>query len=659
MFDQLKQQVQDNFKKLSEQPLFYVTIDRDVIWERYLMGFAEENRQSHNCNCCKSFLRQWSGIVAVIDRKKVSIWDNIITDSEYQNSVDRVRRYIQSLPITDTFLSELQKCGTDKNWDPKTSVTWTHFYLQLPSQYVNSRNIATILGEKRDNKTVLKRSLDELTIDATETVLDLIAQGSLYKGPEYAGVLQEFLKIQKEYTLVPSELKDNYVWLKSVQISQGLSRIRNTAIGTLLINLSENMPLDTAVNKFEQVVAPSNYKRPSALVTPKMVEQAKEKLVELGLLESLERRLANDTDLNVENILFTDKSTSVSDVFGEMAKGTIVNPKSFSKIEEVSIEDFINKIVPGSKSIEVLPENGHLNNFVSLLTAVHKDSPSLFRWNNNFSWAYIGGITDALKERVKQAGGNVEGVLRFSIQWNEDGKSICDLDAHAYEPQGRYIAFNTYKGRKTEMSGMLDVDMINPPKTGVENITWTNKSLMNEGVYKFEIHNYNQRRNNGFKAQVEMDGQIFDFSHGTHLSGTMEVAQIRYSRVNGFEIVKSLDTSSGTIQSKDKWNIKTSQFHKVKKLMLSPNHWEQKTGNKHYMFFIEDCISDEEPRPFFNEFLKEEFTENRKVFEIMGSKLKVPKTNNQLSGLGFSETQRNYLIVRVDGKFKRVIKINF
>ena len=113
------------------------------------------------------------------------------------------------------------------------------------------------------------------------------------------------------------------------------------------------------------------------------------------------------------------------------------------------------------------------------------------------------------------------------------------------------------------------------------------------------------------------------------------------------------------VVSKDKWSIKTNQFVKVNKLMLSPNHWSNSTGNKHYMFFLENCVSDENARPFFNEFLKNEFDENRKVFEIMGSKIKVEPTNNQLSGIAFSETQPNHLLVRVDGNFKRVLNIKF
>ena len=59
MFKDLKKQVQDNFQNmlsLSEH-LFYVTIDRDGVWEKYLEGFVEEERQGHNCNLLKKSIK--------------------------------------------------------------------------------------------------------------------------------------------------------------------------------------------------------------------------------------------------------------------------------------------------------------------------------------------------------------------------------------------------------------------------------------------------------------------------------------------------------------------------------------------------------------------------------------------------------------------------
>lgn len=38
-------------------------------------------------------------------------------------------------------------------------------------------------------------------------------------------------------------------------------------MGTLLINLSEGMDLENAVKQYENIMAPANYKRPTAIIT--------------------------------------------------------------------------------------------------------------------------------------------------------------------------------------------------------------------------------------------------------------------------------------------------------------------------------------------------------------------------------------------------------
>lgn len=91
--------------------------------------------------------------------------------------------------------------------------------------------------------------------------------------------------------------------------------------------------------------------------------------------------------------------------------------------------------------------------------------------------------------------------------------------------------------------------------------------------------------------------------------------------------------------------------------MNSPNHWNGAVGNKHVFFVIEGAKNDEAPRGFYNEFLKPELETNRKVFEVLGSKLKVEPSDKQVTGVGFSDTQRNSFICRVEGKFKRTLKV--
>jgi hypothetical protein len=186
---------------------------------------------------------------------------------------------------------------------------------------------------------------------------------------------------------------------------------------------------------------------------------------------------------------------------------------------------------------------------------------------------------------------------------------------------------------------------------------------MKEGVYTLTVHNFSRRSEGvGFEVEIEYDGTSHHIAYDKVLrnSQTVTVAKIKYSKADGFEIIESLPSSQN---SKKVWNLATQTFHKVNVVMLSPNFWDGQdgpnVGNKNYFFMIDGCKNNEQSRGFFNEFLKPELNKHRRVLEMVGSKLKVAESDEQLSGLGFSSTNRNTLVCRVKGSFTRLIKIVF
>ena len=675
-FREFKKQLQDHFKEMTKDALqlFEVAVDKDELWNLYLDSFPEgtnkiyRERRKYDCSCCRHFIKSIGNAVIIKNNQVHTIWEFQTGSPTFQPVVEALDRYIKAHAVSDVYVSKLKSIGTGHNReevDGKINV-YEHFFLILPDKFVDRsyRSEGDIKGSFRDVRNVFKRSLDEISREAIETVLELIMQNSLYKGEEWKGVLTEFLKYKKDYEKVPEDERENYAWEKSVTAGAVIGKIRNHSIGTLLVNISEGMELDLAVRKYEQIVAPANYKRPKAIYTKKMLEEAQKTVEELGYMDSLPRRFAKLDDITVNNILFSNRDAAKrisGNVFEDMAAEATISPKRFSKVEEIGIEQFVKGVLPTAKELEVYFENKHRQNMVSLIAPQNPESPSMFKWNNPFSWAYTGNMTDSdIRENVKMAGGSVDGVLRFSIQWNDEDYNPNDFDAHCESPRF-HICFRSKMDRST--GGNLDVDIICPQKgkAAVENITWPDKYRMIPGTYKFYVHCFSQNGGrSGFKAEIEFDGQIysFDYPHSLRQGEDVVVAEVTLSRDRVFAIKELLPSN---ISTREVWGLKTNQFVPVSLVCYSPNYWDEQNGigHKHVFFMLKDCINPEMPNGFYNEFLKQELVQHKRVFEALGGKMRVDDVDDQLSGVGFSTTKRAELVVKVKGATERILKVKF
>lgn len=680
-FTEMRDRLISNFNEMTKDAthLFEVSVDKDEMWNTYLDSFPAgtneiyRERREHDCSCCRQFIKTIGNAVTIKDKVVSTIWDFRTDDTTFQPVLDAMSAFIKRHAVSDIYVSKLKKIGTMQNYEELENgqmKEWSHFFLELPDKFVDrsNRSEGDIRGGFRDTRNVFKRSLDEIDMESLDTILELITSNTLYKGEEWKGVLTEFRKYKKDYDKLTSDNdKELYAWEQSVKAGIAIGRIRNHSIGTLLVNVSEGMDLDTAVKKYEQIVAPANYKRPKEIFTKKMLEDAKKTIAELGYMDSLGRRFATLDDITVNNILFSNKDSAkridgADDIFGEMEREVVSSPKKFSKVEEIPVDKFVSDILPTASEVEVYFENKHIGNMVSLIAPKNKDAKTMFKWDNNFGWAYAGNMTDSMKERVKAAGGKVDGDLRFSIQWNEDGKDNCDLDAHCKEADGFEIFYGTAKKPYfSNTKGQLDVDIIRPSgNVAVENITWADKKTMKPGKYVFFVHQYSGSVRNGFRAEIEFDGQIysFDYSKSMRTGEDVKVAEVTLNTDRTFTIKELLPSN---VSSREVWNLHTNQFVPVSVVMYSPNYWNEQDGigHRHYFFMLKDCVNPETPNGFYNEFLKNELTEHKRVFAALGSKMRVEDVEDQLSGLGFSATKRDELIVKVKGNTERVLKVKF
>lgn len=655
-FTKLQEPLAAQIADMATDELFVVDIDGNELWELYLDSFpAGTNdifrvRTLHDCSADKNFVRNMGNVVSFRDGKLRTIWD-VDTIEPYDVVTAVLAARVREGTVTGVFRTNQPTYGSKKSRALIDGVahTFDHFHVKLPSKYVRS-DAATVASKMNTAAQVFERGLEELELSAVDTVLELIADKALYRGEEHLKAVKEFRARKEEYRKINDPTtRAAFVW---ENLDSPAARFRNTVIGTLVQDLSEGKELERAVKSFEDKVAPHNYKRPKALITARMVKDASEKLEELGMSDAVHRRFARIEDVSVNDVLFVNGKVAplMKDgieglLSGDVKKKTV----NIDAATPISMEGFMDTVVPKSKSIELLVENRHVGNFASLTAPQSEDTGGLFQWDNDFAWAYDGDVADSVKERVKRAGGTVDGRLRVSLGWyNSD-----DLDVHAHEPDGNHIYYGQRRSRG-ERADVLDVDMNAGGNTNatdpVENLCWNTR--LQDGVYKIDVNQYSKRNssNVGFELEVEFEGHTWGFSYDKMVTGTVRSLNItvKNDKVVDVTASKVLTADSRTVE---KWGVSTNTLVPVDTLMLSPNHWgENEVGNKHWFFILQGCKNPSEARGMYNEFLSPELTPHRKVFEVLGGKTKCPVAEEQLSGLGFSSTRKDKATVVADNR---------
>lgn len=683
-FQAFTKMVAASFQDLAKsQNVFCVS--SDMLYEAYLAAFpagsdpAFKTTTEHDCRCCRHFIRRAGGVVTVAENGTLhTIWDRAAEEAvgAYHKVASRLRDVVRAASISDLYrVGEKETsfgAAHSHSLDKETGQarTWRHFHTgEIPSN-LRAASPEQARGYYRTTVKVFERGLVELTPSAVETVLSLVEANNLYRGEEHKSALVQFQKAQHEFLSANAGCeRDVFAWANA---GNSVARFRNTVIGTLVQALSEGQGVEHAVRSFEIKVAPQNYKRTTAIITPGMVKKAMETIEALGLESALERRFAVIGDISVNDVKWVEGATrplmkgGIGDVLMQHVNSSARSVVGDEKhAEDIGLDEFVAKVLPETMALELLFKGEHVGNLMSLTAPCHAEPKQLFRWSNDFAWSYGGNVADSIRERVKRAGGKVDGAaLRVSLSWfNYD-----DLDLHVYEHGGRGVGSiydHIYFGHKCGRSGgTLDVDMnagAGKTREAVENVVWSTEPP--DGTYRIVVNNYAHRETSdpGFVVEVESDGKLAHYSFNKGVRDKGNVAVVTLHLKNGF--VERVEVGDPAITaaniSQKKWGLNTEQYVWVTAVTLSPNFWGgNAVGNKHTFFVIEGAKNDEPTRGFYNEFLHPRLEPHRKVFEVIGDKTKCRPTEGQLSGLGFSSTKRESFIVRAQhGNKRRVFNV--
>lgn len=647
-FPTFAKKVNERWNEMSKGELYVTNIED--LFERYLKAWPLEfnpivkTRTLHDCNTCKSFIRRLGGVVSIIDNEVQTVWQDLDLPEPYKTVADYLDDLVSSRGIVSVFRTKERQYGTEYNYANSDNQRHDHFWGRVADRHYSKDKADTKRGEVDSIVQVFNRGLEELRTSDLEDVLDLIKNNGIYRGEEHREAVAGFLELARQYR--SCDHKRLFAW---EHYENRFSRFRNTAIGTLLVDLSEGKDLEQAVKAFEVKVAPANYKRPTAIITQKMVEDATQKITDLGLHGAIARRHARLSDISVADVLFVNQESRKKMKSGieSLLEGSVKQPvpRIPNGTVEVTADDFVTKILPGTKELSLVLENRHLGNFVSITGA---DGPErLFKWDNNFAWSYDGNVTDSVKQKVKAAGGKVDCKLRVSLSWF----NFDDLDLHARTPRGEHIFFG-------DKQGILDVDMNaggGTTRTPVENLAF---DRLQDGVYKVYVNQYSRRETQdvGFEIEVEHDGVLMQYQYDKGVVGDIPCFQIKVKNgeVENIVVDKAL---VGNKASKEKWGVKTNTQVPVNLVCYSPNHWGQnKSGAKHLIFALHGCKNPEPTRGIYNEFLRPELEAHRKVFEALGNKTKVSYQEEQVSGVGFTAARGDSVNVIVDGCRSYLVK---
>lgn len=638
------------------------------LFDAYLANLPADQRQYHNCSCCRAFVKTFGGLVTIdaSGRTTPAVWNDLDTADlgTHAQGVAAMHAIVASAQVKGPFLRSLT------TWGQLEAGGFTHMHVTPPAailhQHSSTLTARQRMAERRQQFGTLSRGLADYTLAHLRTAVQVLDANAVYRSARFLGAAQFLEKLKSDVEATPNRVaRANIIWKALAGAPDGYCYPRSSVIGTLLDDIVAGLPFDDLRRRFESKTAPDVYQHATATPKAGNVERAEKLFAELGLAPALARRYMRVDEVPAfwrataeKPVLATGGAMPRSDqVFGHV-KARDAATATAGGLEvpaaKMTWAKFRDTILPTAASVEAqVPTSG--SRFAALVTAADAKAPNLLQWNNPSSWYYAAGIDGEFRRRVEAAGGQYEDVdVRATLIWNNRN----DLDLMARTPRGYHIYFSQ---KRDGAGGYLDVDRNVGGETTepVENIRWP-RGTAPDGWYHISVWNYNHHerpaQDTPYLLELEVGGQRFTYEgmFGSHDALRVERQVVSFEVRDGKLVGQPSGTAAGGKASGDAttWGLTPGAYVPVLGIAKSPNLWagdDHKHFGDHTFFLLAGCRDDQQGRGrgFFTETVRGDLREVRQVLEAHLRAAEIEAVDQPACGLGFAADRDWQLTLRV------------
>lgn len=641
-FPTFRRLVNEHFQSMTE-PFFKVP--SNGLADLFLEALPKSLQQHYNCNCCRSFINHYGGLVTVSAKGKLisAIWPDLNVPEAFQDAVTILRSVVEDSSIATAFVT------SDINLGMPETPPWTHLAVPVaPAMRWTSHTVSASqrAAEIQEELKMLKRALADFPKSLVEKACTLLQSGTLYRSNGCLAITEWLLPLYG--------VNENKLWVSAATAPAGFCHLRSGMIGTLLEDLQNNLPIERVKERFDEKMNPTNYQRAQAAPSAGNVAQAEKIIAKLEAEGALRRAYARFEEIP-QFIWCGGGTIPKTGTFGHLVPKTKAPAQMTFPTQTITWEKFRRTVLPSAQSIEIqVPAT--TDRFMSLITAGNCMSPPVVQWDttenpNPFTWYYAAGVDAEIRDRVVRAGGTYEGVsIRASLIWNNRN----DLDLHCITPCTEEIF---YARKRSVCGGYLDVDMnVRGESTApVENIRWL-KGQARPGHYRFYVQHYRNNQNSystPFKVELEIDGKLYqhnDVMYKDRWNGGVDRNVFEFDYANGLISWLGGQPTPGTSLN-NSWGVTPGQWVKVNGIINSPNVWSNHPQSLHHIFFLMEGVKDTQKvgRGLFTEMLKSDFHPIRSTLEAYLAQQPITGESTA-SGLGFNKENPWNITVRVQTK---------